>query len=116
LCRLDGSETVSVEHWHGREVEAIAGIGNPQRFFNFLRKSGLIVHEKEFPDHHRYDPADFDAARERPLVMTEKDAVKCAKFQLADAWYLPVRAQFSTEFENRFLQKVSNILNREQAK
>ncbi len=77
----------------GRPVHAVAGIGNPARFFATLRAAGIDVIEHPFPDHHRYRPGDLSFAPRAPLVMTEKDAVKCTRFGLEDAWYLAVRAR-----------------------
>jgi tetraacyldisaccharide 4'-kinase len=73
-------------------LHAYAGIGNPTRFFNLLRHLGLSVHEHRFADHHAFTPTDFtDAAG--TVLMTEKDAVKCAAFAKPNWWYLPVTAQ-----------------------
>jgi tetraacyldisaccharide 4'-kinase len=75
------------ERWH-----AVAGIGHPQRFFALLRAAGLEVTEHAFPDHHRFSAAELDFGDGRPIVMTEKDAVKCAGLGIAPVWYLPVSA------------------------
>ena len=76
----------------GRPVHAVAGIGDPTRFFTALRDAGLDVVEHPFPDHHRYVPADFAAFADATVLMTGKDAVKCQDFPLADAWEVPVAA------------------------
>jgi len=79
----------------GQRVHAVAGIGNPQRFFAALRTAGLHPIEHPFPDHHRYRPAELQFGEPLPVIMTEKDAVKCLSFALARCWYLPVSAQFA---------------------
>jgi tetraacyldisaccharide 4'-kinase len=76
----------------GKKVHALAGIGQPQRFFDQLAKMGLDVIPHPFPDHYRYRAADLDFAPGEIKLMTSKDAVKCAVFAPPDAWELPVRA------------------------
>ena len=86
----------------GTPVHAIAGIGDPRRFFDMLRAEGLEVIEHPMPDHHRYRAADLDFGDDYPVLMTCKDAVKCAAF--ADAprcWQVPVRVTFSPACEAR---------------
>lgn len=80
----------------GRTLVAIAGTGSPQRFFDTLRALGLAFEARAFPDHHAYCAADLAFARGRTLLMTEKDAVKCAALPLDDAWVLPVSAVVET--------------------
>lgn len=82
----------------GHRVHAVAGIGNPARFFASLRAAGIDVIEHPFPDHHAYTAADIDFGGDAPMLMTEKDAVKCRAFDRADAWCVPVRAQLPAEF------------------
>ncbi len=73
-----------------REVHALAGIGHPRRFFDHLERLGLNAIPHAFPDHHVYTAADLPAGT---LLMTEKDAVKCAAFAPPDAWFLAVDAE-----------------------
>ncbi len=74
------------------ELVAIAGIGQPQQFFDSLRDLGLTFGEQVFADHHAYGPGDFAALAGRTILMTEKDAVKCAEFAGSEAWYLRIDA------------------------
>lgn len=85
----------------GRRVHAVAGIGNPARFFSHLRGLDIRVIRHEFPDHHAYSPADLVFDEKLPVVMTEKDAVKCEAFAHDDTWYLPVRAVPGEAFQHR---------------
>ena len=83
----------ALAEWRGRQVHAVAGIGHPQRFFRQLAVAGLDVIEHPFPDHHAFVAADLDFGDGLPVLMTEKDAVKCERLGLKNAWYLPVRAE-----------------------
>jgi tetraacyldisaccharide 4'-kinase len=76
----------------GRKLHAIAGIGDPRRFFRQLEALGLECEEHPFPDHHSYTRADLAFARGGVLLMTEKDAVKCGPLAPGEAWVLPVEA------------------------
>jgi tetraacyldisaccharide 4'-kinase len=96
----------SLGSFRGQPVHAVAGIGNPQRFFRELRAQRLEVIEHAYPDHHPYSPADFAFADELPVLMTEKDAVKCAPFASARLWYVPVAAQFSAADARELLARV----------
>jgi len=87
----------------GRAFYAIAGIGNPQRFFSHLRSFGLEFDGREFPDHHEYRAEDLEFAKGQPIVMTEKDAVKCRAFGAENFWYVPVEAKLPTEFGENLL-------------
>jgi len=73
-------------------VHAIAGIGNPERFFEHLRSLGIDAFCHAFPDHHRFTPADLALPAASAVLMTEKDAVKCVAFADDRCWALPVRA------------------------
>jgi tetraacyldisaccharide 4'-kinase len=76
----------------GMPLRAVAGIGNPQRFFDHLSQLGLAFRAGAFPDHHAYRAEDLTVAPGEQLLMTEKDAVKCAPMAPADTWVLPVDA------------------------
>lgn len=87
----------------GQQVHAIAGVGNPQRFFNMLRNEGVDVIEHTYPDHYAFTRDDFEFEKTLPILMTEKDAVKCERLQLDNAWYVPIQAQVQKKFENHLL-------------
>ncbi|HEV8442931.1 MAG TPA: tetraacyldisaccharide 4'-kinase [Steroidobacteraceae bacterium] len=84
-----------VTSFRGSGVHAVAAIGNPQRFFDMLRSAGLTVYEHPMPDHHAFKPGDLHFRDELPVLMTEKDAVKCAAFADSRCWYVPVTAEFA---------------------
>lgn len=97
LLPLQGSKPEALADWATRSVHAVAGIGHPQRFFEGLRLAGLHVSPHPFPDHYGFAEADFDFDDGRPLIMTEKDAVKCRPFARSNWWMLPVDASFSAD-------------------
>jgi tetraacyldisaccharide 4'-kinase len=100
--RLEASSATSViggavkalDAFAGSSVHAIAGIGNPERFFNMLRAHGIEVSGRPLEDHARLQAADISFADGRPVLMTEKDAVKCEKLAGPHHWYVPVTASF----------------------
>jgi tetraacyldisaccharide 4'-kinase len=106
VMRLDGTESLPIEAWRGRRVHAVAGIGNPGRFFAALEACGLEPIPHPFPDHHPFSSGDFAFADELPVLMTEKDAVKCARFINPRLWYVPVSAQFEPTAARALLARV----------
>ena len=92
-------------------VNACAAIGYPQRFFTTLEdKQFTLKNTHSFADHHAFIASDFNQFEdETPLLMTEKDAVKCLKFAKQNWWYLPITAQLPIEFENQLLKKIKDI-------
>ena len=97
----------SLSVWQGKMVHAIAGIANPQRFFSALKAKGLIVKEHEFPDHAKLDRTDVIFSDQKPVFMTEKDAVKCQHLNLQDAWYVPVHVELPSNFVNRVMARLN---------
>ena len=90
---LAGGRPRPLASFTGQRVHAVAGIGDPERFFSMLRGLGIAVVPHAFTDHHRYVAADFEFGSRLPVLMTEKDAVKCTAF-VADGHYsVPVRAE-----------------------
>ncbi len=95
--KLDGSAHQDLSEFSSNKVNAIAGIGHPERFFNALMARGLNINPIAFADHHDYSLDDFPD--DATLLMTEKDAVKCRELGLKDAWCIPVNAALN---ENLF--------------
>lgn len=102
----DPSRTAPAEFFYGQPLYAIAGIGNPARFFAQLQRMGLAVESHAFPDHHAYQPADLQFAGGAVILMTEKDAVKCSAFAQPQWWYLEVEAKVGEALGQRLLQKL----------
>jgi tetraacyldisaccharide 4'-kinase len=111
LRTLAGSgEPVALSGLAGQRVHAVAGIGNPARFFAQLTAAGLEVIAHAFPDHHRYRAAELEFDDGLPLLMTEKDAVKCRAFAAANRWYLPVAASFTAADASALLARLQRCL------
>ncbi len=89
-----------------KRVHAVAGIGHPQRFFRALEQSGIEVIPHPFADHHRFTEQDLMFAGPEPVVMTEKDAVKCERFARPGLWYVPVRAALDDELARRIISRL----------
>ncbi len=91
----------------GQQLHAIAGIGYPQRFFAHLQQFGLQCTQHAFPDHHVYTPSELSFDNTDALLMTEKDAVKCAAFATENYWVLRVDAQVSPALAQLIIEKVT---------
>jgi tetraacyldisaccharide 4'-kinase len=91
---LVGGGMRSLNELAGTSVHAVAGIGNPERFFNMLRSHGIEVIGRSLADHAQLTRRDISFGDDKPVLMTEKDAVKCGAFADARHWYVPVSAGF----------------------
>lgn len=94
----------------GKTVHAIAGIGNPQRFFNTLKQHGIVCIEHPKPDHHHFELSDVQFDDDFPVLMTEKDAVKCRKIGADKLLYVPVEAQLPDDFSTALLNEIQDLL------
>lgn len=102
----DAARTCAAADLAGRPLHALAGIGDPARFFRTLQALGLDVVEHPFPDHHAYTAEDLRFADGDVVLMTEKDAVKCAGLIAGEAWVLPVSAVVDDGLIERILEKI----------
>ncbi|HJT99356.1 MAG TPA: tetraacyldisaccharide 4'-kinase, partial [Rhodanobacteraceae bacterium] len=90
----------------GQRVHAIAAIGNPGRFFTSLQMRGIDVIAHPFPDHHVFSAADLAFGDGLPVLMTEKDAIKCLAFAGPDAWCVPVSAELPAAFVDALVARL----------
>lgn len=95
---LLGGRPQPLSSFAGQRVHAVAGIGDPERFFAMLRALGIAVVPHAFADHHRYGPGDFEFGSDLPVLMTEKDAVKCTAFVGERHYSVPIRAELPEAF------------------
>ena len=111
LVNVLSGERLAIADWPAeKEVVAVAGIGNPQRFFATLQQLGFSPETHAFADHAHYNAASFAAFdQNKNLFMTEKDAIKCAGFARANWWYLSIEACLSDAFESALLARLSAL-------
>jgi tetraacyldisaccharide 4'-kinase len=106
LMQLRGGDVVALEDgrsqplasFGGQRVHAVAAIGNPRRFFDSLRAAGIEPIEHAFADHREFVATDLDFADGLPVLMTDKDAVKCRRFVQPHWWRVPVQADLPQAF------------------
>jgi tetraacyldisaccharide 4'-kinase len=106
----DARELRPAKSFAGQRMHAVAGIGDPKRFFLQLARFGIKVVPHPFPDHHAFRAEDFAFGDSDPVVMTEKDAVKCKRIVAgnpqAQYWVFPVAASLDPAFERWLLEKL----------
>lgn len=107
LVRLtDAGDKRVAADFKGQRLHAVAGIGDPNRFFMQLMALGLDIVPHPFPDHHPFVASDLEFGDAAPVVMTEKDAVKCKRFAGPKHWVFPVRTQMDAAFGPWLLEKL----------
>ena len=89
---VDPARSFDARAWPAGSVHAIAGIGHPQRFFSLLGRLGIEAVPHAFPDHHAFTREDLEIPGAQAILMTAKDAVKCARFHDARCFALDIRA------------------------
>lgn len=110
-----GGRTRALSTFAGQRVHAVAGIAHPQRFFAMLRELGIAVVPHAFPDHHHYRPQDLELGSQLPVLMTEKDAVKCAAFANAWCYSVPLQAELPAAFWVALLDRLDKLAPRRSA-
>jgi len=106
---LDDDRTRALADFSGQRVHAVAAIGNPRRFFDSLRAAGIEAIEHAFADHHPFVPAELDFADGLPLLMTDKDAIKCRRFARPHWWRVPVQAQLPAAFYEALGERLDGL-------
>ncbi|MHB8533982.1 MAG: tetraacyldisaccharide 4'-kinase [Sulfuricaulis sp.] len=111
LYRVNAPDTrAALDAFRGEAVHAVAGIGHPARFFAYLRQLGFEVIEHPFPDHHRFQPEDIRFGDRLPVIMTEKDAVKCEAFAGDHVWCLTVDAQPDPRAGEKIWRRLKEVM------
>ncbi len=105
-----GGRPRALKTFAGHRVHAVAGIGNPERFFAMLRALDIAVVPHAFADHHRYRAEDFQFASPLPVLMTEKDAVKCVGFATEAFFSIPVSAELPEAFWVSLLDRLGQVV------
>lgn len=109
LLNLAGQTTLKLHDLAGQKAHAVTGIGNPQRFLQTLKQAGLQIFEHIYPDHHAFTGEEFHFADDLPILMTEKDAVKCRGFATANMWYLPVSTALGPTLQEALLARIKTL-------
>ena len=112
---LHENRSVEIGEFAGRVVHAVAGIGNPERFFGLLERHGIDVRKHPFPDHHPFSAEDLGFDDGVPVLMTEKDAVKCRRVPCQDCWVVHVDAQPDAGFVHRLNIALKEIVDGQKA-
>jgi tetraacyldisaccharide 4'-kinase len=109
VCRTLAELAELASSGAGLRIAAAAGIGNPARFFGMLKAAGLRIAELPLPDHHDFQDRPFAALDADLILMTEKDAVKCAQIEeLRDdprLWVVPVTARIDSALADQIVEK-----------
>ena len=100
----------SLSEWVSRPVHAVAGIADPERFFQALEAHGLEVIRHPYPDHYRYRAEDLQFNDPYPILMTEKDAVKCRVFATERHWFWPITARPEPAFAPALLDHLKTCI------
>ena len=110
FIHLKSGKSYSIDNWPmHKQVHAVAGLGNPGRFFDLLEKLGFDIIRHPFPDHHNFLSSDIFYLDHLPIVMTEKDASKCKDFDNNKIWYLTIDADVSNKFIEKLDKKLQSI-------
>ena len=105
----DAADRRPASAFAGQKVHAVAGIGEPNRFFLHLGRLGVKLAPHPFPDHHRFTPEELDFGDEAPVMMTEKDAVKLRHAARSNWWVLPVTAELDAAFGDWLSEKLDGF-------
>lgn len=120
FVNLASGTSIPVDDFKGQQVHAVAGIGNPERFYSSLAALGINPIEHSFPDHYPYSEKDFAfedgvSAENLPVIMTEKDAVKCRTFAKENWFYLKIESQLPDVFWGAFLAKIYKVIEQKKS-
>ncbi len=109
FIHLNSGKEYSIDKWPmHNQVHAIAGLGNPNRFFDLLLRLGFEFDKSPFPDHHKYNKRDLYYLDHLPILMTEKDAAKCKHFNNSKIWYLSIESKIESQFIDRLEEKLND--------
>lgn len=110
----DPNQVVALDVFSGKRPHMIAGIGNPRQFADALKRAGVEGKLIEFPDHHEFGWNDFATLDARPILMTEKDAVKCRGLVDQRMWVVPLGLSLATQTKIKLLRRVAEVTGRKQ--
>ena len=91
------------------QIHAVAGLGNPGRFFDTLSQLNFNIERHPFPDHHQFEENDLEFLDHHPIIMTEKDAARCKNFENPRIWYLTVEPKIEESFINDLESRIRSL-------
>lgn len=106
---LDKHRYCDLRQFYNKTIHAVAGIADPTDFFSSLHTQGVRIITHRFPDHHQFKSADISFNDGAAVIMTEKDAVKCAKFASDRHWFMPINVTVSNAFERRMNELLQTL-------
>ena len=106
---IENGKKRALESFQMNRVHGVAGIGNPKRFFDMLADKGIQVIEHSFPDHHFFQNSDLNFDDELPILMTEKDMIKCRELDKSNLWYVPVHLELNSQLHNKINHLIEEI-------
>ena len=103
---IANQQRFEVSEFKNKKCHAVVAIGNPQRFFNTLNELDISFEKHVFKDHYRFQKQDLIFNDDLPVIMTEKDAVKCKSFNLSNLYYLKMTTSVSHDFDVELLELI----------
>ena len=101
----------SIESFRNQHINAIAGIAQPDSFFNMLSEHGLAVVKNPLKDHEKLTLAHFQFDNDAPIFITEKDAVKCEDIKLKNVWVVVLKLVLKTETQGKIVKKIKEVID-----
>ena len=112
VVEVGGKEVRDLEEFRDQRVHAVAAIGNPERFFGFLEDAGLDVDPRAFADHARIGSQALRFDDDDPILITEKDAVKCSALDIRNLWCVVTEFAFAPGHGERLLRTLTPLIDR----
>jgi len=110
FVHLNTGKSYDIDKWPmHNQIHAVAGLGNPGRFFDTLSQLNFDIERHPFPDHHQFEESDFEFLDHHPIIMTEKDAARCKNFENPRIWYLTVEPKIEESFINDLESRIRSL-------
>ena len=114
FVHLNTGKSYDIDKWPmHNQIHAVAGLGNPGRFFDTLSQLNFDIERHPFPDHHQFEESDLAFLDHHPIIMTEKDAARCKNFENPRIWYLTVEPKIEESFINDLESRIRSLPNDE---
>ncbi len=100
-------QSMKLADFKDKIVHAVAAIGDPLQFFRLLEDHGLVIIKHAFSDHYHFSQQDLLFEQDYPIIMTEKDALKCRTLALKNTWYLPIEAKLDATLLTKIIRQLN---------